>query len=359
MMKGDRYYSKVEEQGYYIIAEAGVNYYEFAERFSVSPLEGAKMMVKAAAENGADAIKFQTYKAKFLAMKDSPGAWDRNDIPVETQYELFQMYDRLGEAEYKELSEYSESLGIEFISTPFDLESADYLEPYMEEYKISSSDISNIPLMTKIAQKNLPIILSTGASTVDEIDEAVSLIRKYNNRRLTLLHCVLEYPTPYENANLLKIRALKERYPDVIVGYSDHTKPDANMDVLKTAYLLGAKVIEKHFTLDKTIKKKNDHFHSMDCDDLKKLKTSLEFIKTIAGSEVLGCQDDEITTRNSVRRSAVSARQINKGEKLTEDMVIFKRPGTGIAPKDFITMIGKTAIRDIQEDTLLKQEDFD
>lgn len=358
-MKGDRYFKKVQEQGYYIIAEAGVNYYEFAERFSVSPLEAAKMMVKAAAENGADAIKFQTYKAKFLAMKDSPGAWDRNDIPVETQFELFKMYDRLGEDEYKELSEYAESLGIEFISTPFDLESADYLEPYMEEYKISSSDISNIPLMTKIAQKNLPIILSTGASAVDEIDEAVSLIKKYNDRQLTLLHCVLEYPTPYENANLLKIQSLAKRYPDVIVGYSDHTKPDAMMDVLKTAYLLGAKVIEKHFTLDKTIKKKNDHFHSMDCDDLKKLKTSLEFIKTICGNDALGCQEDEITTRNSVRRSAVAARPIKMGEMLAEDMVIFKRPGTGIAPKEFMKMVGKKAVNDIQEDTLLKQEDFE
>lgn len=357
-MKGDRYYKKVQEQGYYIIAEAGVNYYEFAERFAISPLEAAKMMVKAAAENGADAIKFQTYKAKFLAMKDSPGAWDRNDIPVETQFELFQMYDRLGEDEYRELSLYAETLGIEFISTPFDLESADYLEPYMEEYKISSSDISNIPLMTKIAQKNLPIILSTGASAVDEIDDAVALIKKYNNRQLTLLHCVLEYPTPFENANLLKIQTLAKRYPDVIVGYSDHTKPDAMMDVLKTAFLLGAKVIEKHFTLDKTIKKKNDHFHSMDCDDLKKLKTSLEFIKIICGNEALGCQDDEITTRNSVRRSAVAAKPIMKGEILTEEMVIFKRPGTGIAPKEFLKMIGKTAVRDICEDTLLKSEDF-
>ncbi len=357
-MKGDKYYKKIYEQGYYIIAEAGVNYYEFAERFSVSVLEAAKMMVKAAAENGADAIKFQTYKAKYLAMKDSPGAWDRKDIPVETQFELFQMYDRLGESDYKNLSEYAESLDIDFISTPFDLESADYLEPYMEEYKISSSDISNIPLMTKIAKKNLPIILSTGASNVDEIDDAVALIKSYNDRKLTLLHCVLEYPTPYENVNLLKINSLKERYPDAIVGYSDHTKPDPMMDVLKTAYLLGAQVIEKHFTLDKTIKKKNDHFHSMDCEDLRKLKESLEFIKKISGTSMLGCQDNEIATRNSVRRSAVSACTIFRGMKLTEDMVIFKRPGTGIAPKDFFTMVGKTAVKNIPEDTLLQKEDF-
>ena len=358
-MKGDRYYKKVQNQGYYIIAEAGVNYYEFAERFSVSPLEAAKLMVKAAAECGADAIKFQTYKAKYLAMKDSPGAWDRNDIPVETQYELFQMYDRLSESDYKQLSEYADACGIEFFSTPFDLESADYLEAYMQVYKISSSDISNIPLMTKIAKKNLPIILSTGASEVDEIDEAVTLIKRYNDRRITLLHCVLEYPTPYEDANLLKIQSLRERYPDVIVGYSDHTKPDEMMDVLKTAYILGAQVLEKHFTLDKTIKKRNDHFHSMDCEDLKKLKDSLEFIKRISGLCVLGCQENEIITRNSVRRSAVSACKIIKGERITEDMVIFKRPGTGIAPKDFSKLLGKVAVKDIAEDTLLKVEDFE
>lgn len=357
-MKGDRYYDKIRWQGYYVIAEAGVNYYEFAERFSISPLEAAKRMVRAAAENGADAVKFQTYKAKYLAMKDSPGAWDRSDISVETQFELFQMYDKLGESDYKALSEYAESQGIEFISTPFDLESADYLESCMEVYKISSSDITNIPLMTKIAKKNLPIILSTGGSTVEEIDEAVALIKSYNERLLTLLHCVLEYPTPYENANLLKIRSLKERYPDVIVGYSDHTKPDAMMDVLKTAHLLGAEVIEKHFTLDKTIKRKNDHFHSMDCQDLKRLKDSLEFIKEISGSAALGCQENEVITRNSVRRSAVSARPIVKGTRLSEELVIFKRPGTGIAPKDFAAMIGKTAVRDIAEDTLLKAEDF-
>lgn len=357
-MKGDRYYHTIKQQGYYIVAEAGVNYYEFAERYEVSPLEAAKMMIKAAYENGADAIKFQTYKAKYLAMKDSPGAWDRNDIPVETQYELFQMYDRLGEEDYEELSKYATSLGIEFFSTPFDLESADYLEPYMEIYKISSSDISNIPLMTKIAKKNLPIILSTGASSVEEIDEAVALIKEYNEKKLTLLHCVLEYPTPYENANLRKIQSLTKRYPDVIVGYSDHTKPDPNMDVLKTAFLLGAKVIEKHFTLDKTILKKNDHFHSMDCADLKKLKESLEFVKEIGGTDELGCQKDEIFTKNSVRRSAVSSRAIKKGELLTEDMVVFKRPGTGIPPKEFSEMIGMVAATDIPGDQLIKPGDF-
>lgn len=357
-MKGDRYYQKIEEQDYYIIAEAGVNYYEFAERFSVTPLEAAKMMVKAAAENGADAIKFQTYKAGSLARKDSPGAWDRNDIPVETQYELFGLYDKLGVKEYEELSAYAENIGIEFFSTPFDYESVDYLEHCMQLYKISSSDVSNIPLMIRIAKKNLPIILSIGASEADEVDSAVALIRKYNDRRLTLLHCVLEYPTPYEDANLMKIQGIKQLYPEVIAGYSDHTKPDSMMDVLKTAYLLGAQVIEKHFTLDKSIKKKNDHFHSMDCEDLKKLKNSLEFIRKIKGRGELVCLENEVLTRDSVRRSAVSACNISKGTKLTEDMVVFKRPGNGISPKELVAILGKEAKADILEDVLLKKEDF-
>lgn len=357
-MKGDRYYKKIDEQGYYIIAEAGVNYYEFAEKYSVSPLEAAKMMIRAAADNGADAVKFQTYKAASLAMKDSPGAWDRNDIPIETQYELFGLYDKLKAADYEELSRYAEDVGIEFFSTPFDDEAVDYLEHCMQLYKISSSDISNIPLVTKIAKKNLPILLSTGASDAAEIEKTVTLIKRYNDRKLTLLHCVLEYPTPYEDANLLKIQRLRECYPDAIIGYSDHTKPDPMMDVLKAAYLLGAQVIEKHFTLDKNIKKKNDHFHSMDCEDLKKLKSCLEFIRKLKGNSELKCLKNEVETRNSVRRSAVSARNIPRGAKLTEDMVVFKRPGTGISPEEFSKFLGKTVAADIAEDRLLVREDF-
>lgn len=353
------YYSRIKNQGYYLIAEVGVNYYEIAEKYNISVLDGAKLMIKEAKNAGADAVKFQTYKAENLVRVDSPGSWDRNDIPIETQYELFQLYDHFGDKEYKELANYCKEVDIEFMSTPFDLESVDYLDKYMNVFKISSSDISNIPLMTKIAKKNKPIVMSVGASDVEEIDAAVKLIKQFNNQQLTILHCVLEYPTPYEHANLSKILSLKERYPSAIIGYSDHTKPDKNMDVLKTAYLLGARVIEKHFTLDKTIKKKNDHFHSMDCDDLKKLKTGIEFIKQIYGSKELKCLDSEITTRNSVRRSAVSFTTIKKGEKLSEDMVIFKRPGNGISPQDIQSLYGKRANRDIAADELLETAWFE
>lgn len=354
-----KYYEKIADQGYYLIAEVGVNYYEIAELNGLSPLDGAKLMIKEASTAGADAVKFQTYKAETLVRVDSPGSWDRNDIPIETQYELFKLYDHFGTNEYRELALYCDEMGVEFMSTPFDSESVDYLNEYMNLYKISSSDISNIPLMSQIAKKNKPIIMSVGASDVEEIDAAVNLIRKYNDKKLTILHCVLEYPTPYEHANLSKIRSLVERYPDAIIGYSDHTKPDESMDVLKTAYLYGAKVIEKHFTLDKTIKKRNDHFHSMDTVDLTKAKKGIEFLKTISGSPELKCLESEVHTRESVRRSAVAKVDIEKGETLTEDKIIYKRPGNGLSPKDTERIIGLKAKANISKDDVLKNEWFE
>lgn len=352
------YYEKVEQQGYYIIAEVGVNYYEIATQNQISAMDAAKLMVRKAKEAGADAVKFQTYKAGSLVRVDSPGSWDRNDIEIETQYELFQLYDKFGKEEYRELAEYANEVGITFMSTPFDLESAEYLDEFMDVYKISSSDITNVPLMTAIAKKNKPIIMSIGASDLEEIESAIHLIQKYNTKKLTVLHCVLEYPTPYEHANLKKIVSLKEKYPEMIIGYSDHTKPDPQMDVLKTAYLYGAQVIEKHFTLDKTIKKMNDHFHSMDCEDLKKAKEGIEFLKSLGGDPQLRCLDSERVTRNSVRRSAISKCKIAAGEVLTEDMIIYKRPGDGVTPQEIHKILGKAAKYDINEDEKLSFDDF-
>ena len=353
------YYETLNKQGYYIIAEVGVNYYEIGEKYGISPLEAAKLMMKEAKTAGADAVKFQTYKAENLVMVDSPGSWDKNDITVETQYELFKLYDSFAEAEYRQLSEYARQIGIDFMSTPFDEESVDYLDNYMDVYKISSSDISNIPLITRIAKKNKPVIMSVGAADLDEIMKSVNLIKLMNDKKLTLLHCVLEYPTPYEHANLKKIGALRETFPDAIIGYSDHTKPDAHMDVIKTAFLSGAQVIEKHFTLDKSIKKKNDHFHSMDCDDLRKIKTGFDFIKKLQGSSDLKCLASEVHTRNSVRRSAVSRCNIEKGTLLTDDMIIYKRPGEGLSPEQVQSILGKAAKCDIEKDHFLSIDQFE
>lgn len=336
-----------------LIAEIGVNYYDIAVKYGISNMEAAKLMVRKAKEAGIHAVKFQTYKAETLAAKNSPSYWDTTEETTTSQYELFKKFDSFGYKEYNELAEYCKEEGIEFISTAFDIESADYLNDLMNVYKISSSDLNNIPFVEYQAKKNKPIILSVGASDVDEIDCTIKSIRKFNNQPIVLMHCVLEYPTPYEHANLNKIVSLKERYPDLVIGYSDHTKPDKNMDVLKTAYLSGAKVIEKYFTLDKTLSG-NDHYHAMNPEDAKMFLDSVDFIEKIRGSYDIKCLDSEKIARQNARRSLVSSINIEKDCVITKDMLTFKRPGTGISPVEIDNVIGKKAKCNIQEDTILK-----
>lgn len=244
-------------------------------------------------------------------------------------------------------------VGIEFCSTPFDFESADYLNAMMDIYKISSSDLTNLPFIEYMAKKGKPILLSTGASNFDEIYDAVDCIRQHNDKELVLLHCVLEYPTPYEHANLAKIQALKQAFPNVYIGYSDHTKPDASYDVLKTAYLLGATVVEKHFTLDKTLQG-NDHYHAMDSHDAEKILASIEHIDRLKGAGNLQALPSEQAARENARRSIVAAVDISEGTVLTEDMLTFKRPGTGISPHDLPLVLGKVAGSQIQKDSIMK-----
>lgn len=352
------YYSRIEKQGYYLIAEIGVNYYDIAEIMNITLLDAAKLMIKEAKTSGADAVKFQTYTAKGLASKNSPSYWDKKEVPLDSQYEFFKLYENLGKEDYQQLCAYAKQINIDFLSTPFDFDAADYLENMMAIYKISSSDLTNHPFIEYIAKKNKPVILSVGASNEDEIEASVELIQKNNKHKLTLLHCVLEYPTLYEHANLKRILALKEKFPNCIIGYSDHTKPDEDMCVVKTAYCFGAKVIEKHFTLDKSIKGKNDHFHSMDSKDLRMIKDGLDFINRISGSVELNCLETERTARLNARRSLVAEHGIACGELITRDMITFKRPGTGIPPYEINSIIGKKAKQDIAEDTTLQYEMF-
>lgn len=353
-----RYYDAIGEKGYYIIAEIGVNYYDIAEKINISNLEAAKLMVEEAKKAGADAVKFQTYTAGKIASRISPSYWDTSEEATTSQYELFKKYDKFGEKEYKEIQMHCLSIGIEFMSTPFDFDAADYLDDLMDVYKISSSDLTNIPFIKHIAKKDKPIILSVGASNEDEIDCAVDAIKSINNKKLTLLHCVLEYPTPLKDANLNKIVSLKKRYQDAIIGYSDHTKPLESYDVIKTAYNLGAVVIEKHFTLDKTLTG-NDHYHAMDPKDLRNMVEALEFMKEIRGFYELKCLDTESVARENARRSIVSMRDIKKGECIDESMVTFKRPGGGLSPAVLDSIIGKTVKCDISEDSLLVSEMFE
>lgn len=342
----------------FLIGEIGVNYYDIAKLKNISNMEAAKLMVKEAKDAGCDGVKFQTYKAETIASRNSPAYWDLNEEPTTSQFELFKKFDSFGYEEYKELAEYCKEIGIMFLSTPFDYDSIDYLDELMDVYKISSSDLNNTPFIKKILTKNKPIIISTGASTMEEVKNTISLIEKTNpNVDIGILHCVLSYPTDYSDANLLMIKNLKDSFPQYEIGYSDHTKPDSKMLTLTTAYLYGASIIEKHFTLDKSLKG-NDHYHAMDPDDIRVFKENIKFIKTINGQynkEPLEC---ETQSRLQARRSIVASRDILKGTIITEDDLTFKRPGSGISPDKNYSVIGKTAIVNIKADDILDKTMF-
>lgn len=341
--------------GFSLIAEIGVNYYDIAKKLDITLMEAAKFMVLSARNAGIHAVKFQTYKAETLASKYSPSYWDTSEEPITSQYELFKKFEAFCEQDYRELSSFCEQVGIEFCSTPFDFESADYLDPIMNVYKISSSDLTNLPFIAHIAKKGKPILLSTGASNLDEINEAVDCIRSYNDKELVLLHCVLEYPTPYEHANLGKISALKEAFPHAVMGYSDHTKPDSSNDVIKMAYLMGATVIEKHFTVDKTLRG-NDHYHAMNPHDAEQILESIHHIDVLKGRSELCALKSEQAARENARRSIVAAADIPMGTLLTEEMLTFKRPGHGISPKDLPYVLGRRAKQNIARDVVLMRD---
>jgi len=331
----------------YIIAEIGVNH--------EGSMDLAKQLIDEAKEGGADAVKFQSYKAETLASKDSPSYWDTTEEPTTSQYELFKKYDGFWIDEMMELKEYSNKIGIEFMSTPFDIESADFLDNMMDVYKISSSDITNRPFIEYMCKFNKPIILSTGASSLHEIQEAVSWIEKSGNP-LALLHCVLNYPTPDENANLGMILDLKAKFPDKIIGYSDHTLPK-DMKVCEMATMLGSVIIEKHFTHDKTLQG-NDHYHAMDKEDLKFFRKNLERTFEILGRFKVEALEDEAPARANARRSLVANTFIPQGKVIEESDLTFKRPAHGISPKFINEVVGKISSADILEDTVLKWNMF-
>ena len=336
----DIIFERLKQNKFTLVAEIGVNYYDIATKLNISPLDAAKQMILSAKNAGIHAVKFQTYKAETLASKDSPSYWDTAEESAISQYELFQKFDSFGKEEYQELSDFCNKIEIEFLSTPFDFTSADYLNDMMNVYKISSSDLNNTPFIEYMAKKNKPILLSVGAANLAEIKQAVAYIRKHNDKPLGLLHCVLEYPTPYEDANLLKIHSLRKEFPNVYIGYSDHTKPDANYDTIKTAYMLGATVIEKHFTIDKSLTG-NDHYHAMDEQDAKNIINGIAFIDRLLGNADLKCLDNEQTARLNARRSIVANCAIAKGTVITREMLTFKRPGNGVPPNQIDLLLGK------------------
>lgn len=345
----------IKQKQFLLIAEIGVNYYDIAFQKGISPLAAAKLMCLEAKRAGIPAVKFQTYKAETLAAKKSPSYWDTSEESTVSQFELFKKYDSFGFEEYAEIRDYCDSIGIEFCSTAFDFESADYLDELMNVYKVSSSDLTNLPFIEYLAKKNKPIILSVGAGSLEEMKAAVATIRRVNRQPLVICHCVLEYPTPYQDANLARIATLRREFPDLYVGYSDHCKPDALYDVIKTAYILGARVIEKHFTLDKSLPG-NDHYHAMDPFDAKNIIEQIGFVEKLLGNASLGFSESENVARLNARRSIVAACNITKGETITSAMLAFKRPGTGISPSRVKEVVGKKALVDIKDDELIKPQ---
>ena len=334
----------------YLIAEIGVNH--------EGNFELAKHLIDLAKEGGADAAKFQSYKASKLASKNSPSYWDTTKESTKSQYELFKKFDSFSEIEFVKLSEYCKNIGIDFLSTPFDKDAIDFLDPLVPFFKIASADINNIPFIREIAKKNKPIVLSTGASSLAEIENAIETINHIQKVDISLLHCILNYPTKNELANLNMITSLKKTFPENIIGYSDHTLPDQYMLSLTTAYMLGAEIIEKHFTHNKKLKG-NDHYHAMDVEDIKNFRKITKEIITLKGNNLLKKPlESENISRANARRSIVANKKINAGEIIKENDITYKRPGTGISTSFWDEVIGRSVKRGIDEDHIIKWEDL-
>ena len=333
-----------------MIAEIGVNH--------EGSLDLAKRLIDLAKEGGADAAKFQTYKADTLASKHSPAYWDLSKEPTTSQHKLFQKYDAFGPGEYRALAKHCEEAEIDFVSTPFDSSAVELLDPLMPFFKIASADLTNTPLLRQVAETGKPVVLSTGASNSDEIRAAVETLRAAGCTELSLLHCVLNYPTADENAHLGMITGLRRDYPEVVIGYSDHTVPDDSMTALTTAYLLGARVIEKHFTHDKTLPG-NDHYHAMDVNDLRTFVRNIGRVHVMIGTgrEKEPVETEEISRLNA-RRSIVLDADVRAGDVLSENVLTYKRPGTGVSPVHWDAVIGRRAARDLEKDHVLQWTDL-
>ena len=332
----------VQKEVPFILAEAGVNH--------EGSMEIARRLINEAAEGGAHGIKFQSYKAETLASQYSPSYWDLSKESTESQFLLFKKYDRFWKTEYEQLKRHCDKVGIEFLSTPFDVESASFLNDLMDVYKISSSDITNLPFIEYLCNFSKPILLSTGASFMWEIQQAVELIESKGNP-LCLMHCILNYPTEDQNANLGMLRDISQKFPNAILGYSDHTMP-ADTEVLQIAALLGAQLIEKHFTHDKSLPG-NDHYHAMDLADLKHYFERRARISELVGSYKKYSLASEERSRRNARRSLVATREIREGTAITNGDLTWKRPAHGISPKYISEVIGSVARRNISQDELI------
>ncbi|MFH1394896.1 MAG: N-acetylneuraminate synthase [Candidatus Omnitrophota bacterium] len=328
----------------YIIAEAGVNHN--------GDLETAKKMIDAAISAGADAVKFQAFKADKLTSVSAPKAeYQKISNGNGSQYEMLKQLE-LGRDAHKCLMDYCKEKNIDFLSSPFDLESVDMLaELGLEVFKIPSGEITNLPYLRKIGKLNKKIIISTGMSDFSEIEKAVEVLITAGTllENIIILHCNTAYPTSYEDVNLKAIKGLRD-FLKIPVGYSDHTM---GIEVSIAAAALGAEVIEKHFTLDRNMPGP-DHAASLEPGELKTMVNAIRNIEKSLGNSEKRVSPSEEKNMTAVRKSITATGSIKKGEIFQDNNITAKRPGSGISPMQWDEVIGKKAKRDFEKDELIE-----
>jgi N,N'-diacetyllegionaminate synthase len=326
----------------FIIAEAGVNHN--------GSLDLALQLVDAAKASGADAVKFQTFQAELLATRFAHKApyQERRTAKAESQFEMLQRLE-LDAAAHRRLIDHCRQIGIQFLSSPFDTQSADLLATMdVSVFKVPSGEITNLPFLQHLARKGRPLILSTGMSTLGEVEDAVHVLQAAGASQLTLLHCVTEYPAPYAEVNLRAMQTLKRAF-GLPVGYSDHTP---GIDVAIAAVALGAEVIEKHFTLDRSLPGP-DHAASLEPDELQQMVTSIRHVEAALGTGIKVPAPCELPNLSVARKSVVAARALPAGHQLAPGDLDIKRPGNGLAPKLLSVLIGRTLRACLAKDELI------
>jgi len=324
-----------------IIAEIGTNH---NGDFSL-----AKKMISEAAKTGVDAVKFQTFKTEKFFTKKIPAFPRARLLGYKTQFDRFKDLE-FNDGQFAELCHTAAENNVVFLSTPFDNSTVDLLDPMVPAFKTASADLINIPMLRYIASKGKPVILSTGQASVEEIDQAVKV---FSNGQLALLHCVSSYPIPDDEVNLRSIVFLKNRY-NVPVGYSDHS-----IGILACigAVAMGARIVEKHFTLDKTLKF-GDHPLSADPEDMRMLVSEIRRLEKMLGTEEKMCRACETESRKHLRRSLHLRCDIQKGTVLTEDMFIPLVSGSGIAANRIDEVVGKKVVRDMRSGEVIGELDL-
>lgn len=326
-----------------IIAEVGVNHN--------GNLNIAKQLVDVAKDAGADIVKFQTYDVNAISSKMAEMAvyQKKNTGRTNSQKKMLSEF-ALSHEDFMELADYCRKKGIEFLSTPFDIPSIRFVQTLdCNRWKIPSGEINNYPYLVEIAKTNKDIILSTGMSTIEEVENAVRVLQSNGSAKILLLHCTTQYPTPFEDVNLRAMLTLKEKF-GVEVGYSDHTK---GIEIAIAAVAMGAVVIEKHFTLDRNMQGP-DHKASLEPDELKKMILSIRHIEKAFGTGEKKPAEIEKENIKIARKSIVAKCDIQAGDILTEKNITTKRPGNGINPMQWTNVIGTSAIRDFVEDELIE-----